>query len=339
MLESDERNRMDKKQAHDGKYLWQCMSDGTARIMRVYAPNGAIVIPEQLDGHSVVEVGAYCFSDVDRLSDVPIRETEIRNREADSERFTLIAGSDLESLVLPDSVVEIKDFAFYNCRKLRKIQMGRKTRKIGSDIFMNCSSLQKIEIRCGVEEASGAAVILQQIATEIVIHFMGSPQASEAKLLYPEYSESYDEIAPAHIFGRNITGEGFRARQLLENGVVQLERYDSILDKVAVEESRLTIGRLALFRLLYPIGLRQEKRMEYERQLRLHAMETAQYYIDLRDMNTLQEMCKRAYLQGETLDGAIQYCISKDWSEGSASFLDWKQRYGMIDRRKRYSFD
>ena len=330
---------MDTKQVHDGKYLWQCMPDGTARILRVYAPDGAIFIPEQLDGHYVVEIGAYCFSDTERLPEATVRETEIRNGEAGPMCFSLIAGSDLETLVLPDKVVEIKDFAFYNCRKLRKIQIGQRTRKIGSDVFMNCSSLKTIEIRCGVEEASGAAMILQQIAAEIVIHFMGSPQASEAKLLYPEYSESYDEIAPAHIFGRNITGEGFRARQLLENGVVQLERYDSILDKVAVEESGLTIGRLALYRLLYPVALRQDRQTEYDRQIRLHALETAQYYIDLRDMGTLQQMCKCAYLQGEALDGAIQYCISQDWSEGSASFLDWKQRYGMIDRRKRYSFD
>lgn len=330
---------MDKKQVHDGKYLWQCMPDGSARILRVYALDGIIIIPEQLDGHSVAEVGSYCFSDVERLPDVPIQETEIRNRGADSGDFLLIAGSDVESLILPDSIVEIKDFAFYNCRKLRKIQIGGKTRKIGSDVFMNCSSLQKIEIRCGVEESSGVAMILQQISTEIVIHFMGNARALEAKLLYPEYSESYDEIAPAHIFGRNITGEGFRARQLLENGVVQLERYDSILDKAAVEESGLTIGRLALCRLLYPVALRQDRQMEYERQIRLHALETAQYYIDLRDIGILQKMCERSYLQGNDLDGAIQYSISQNWSEGTASLLDWKQCYGMIDRRKRYSFD
>ncbi len=330
---------MDKKQIHDGKYLWQCLPDGTARILRVYATNGAIVIPDQLDGHSVAEVGAYCFSDSERLPDVLIRETEIWSEAGDPMHFHLIAGSDLESLVLPDSTVEVKDFAFYNCRKLQKLQIGRKTRKIGSDVFMNCSSLQTIEIRCGVEEASGVALILQQISTEIVIHFMGSPQGSEAKLLYPEYSESYDEIAPAHIFGRNITGEGFRARQLLENGVVQLERYDGILDKVAVEESGLTVGRLALLRLLYPVALRQERRTEYERQIQLHALEIAQYYIDLRDLGILQKMCECSYLRGNDLDAAIQYSVSRDWSEGSASFLDWKQRYGMIDRRKRYSFD
>lgn len=332
-------NRMDKKQVYDGKYLWQCLPDKTARILRVFAADGAIVIPDQLDGHFVTEIGAYCFSDTERLPEDSICETVIQGEEESFAHFQLIAGSDLEIVVLPDSVMEIKDFAFYNCRKLRKLQIGQKTRKIGSDVFMNCSFLQTIEIRCGVEEASGVAMILRQISTEIVIHFMGSLKGSQAKLLYPEYSESYDEIAPAHIFGRNITGEGFRARQLLENGVVQLERYDGILDKVAAEESGPTIGRLALLRLLYPVALRQERRAEYEKQLRLHALETAQYYIDMRGLETLQKMCESSHLQGKDLDAAIQYSVLRDWSEGSASLLEWKQSYGMIDRRKRYSFD
>lgn len=330
---------MDKKQVYDGKYLWQCLPDETARILRVYAADGAVVIPEQLEGYPVAELGAYCFSDVERLPEVPMRETSVLGGDRDPAQFQLIAGSDLESLVLSDSVEEIKDFAFYNCRKLQKLQLGQKTRKIGSDVFMNCAALRTIEIRCGVEEASGVGMILQQISAEIVIHFMGSTHGSEAKLLYPEYLESYDEIAPAHIFGRNITGEGFRARQLLENGVVQLQQYDGILDKAAAEESGVTIGRLALLRLLYPVSLRQDRQMEYEKQIRLHALETAQYYIDLRDLGILQKMCERSYLQGKDLDEAIQYSVLQNWSEGSASFLDWKQRYGMIDRRKRYSFD
>lgn len=330
---------MDKKQTHDGKYLWIRLQDGTARILRVYALDGVVVIPDELDGHPVSEIGAYCFSDTERLPDTPVQETFIVADGTDSMQFQPISGSNLEFLEMPDSVEAIHDFSFYNCKKLQRLQVGQKTRKIGSDVFMNCQCLQTIEIRCGVEEASGAAMMLKQISAEIVIHFLGSPQGSEAMLLYPEYMESYDEIAPAHIFGRNITGEGFRARQLFADGVVQLERYDEILDKAAVEENGLTVGRMALFRLLYPIALRQEKQRDYEEQLRLHALETAKYYIDLQEIGSLQKMCERSYLQGKDLDAAIQYSISVDWSEGSASLLHWKQRYGMTDRRKRYQFE
>lgn len=329
---------MDKKKRIDGKYLWQSMPNGGVRLLRVYAKDGIVVIPDEIEGYPVTEIGAYCFSDVERLPEHGVKETTYSDQEFNTAFFQRIAGSVLEILYLPDQITEIQDFAFYNCRQLRRLQVGKETKKIGSDIFMNCKSLQTIEIRCGVGDSSGAAAMLQQLSSAIVVHFLGNTQGAEAKLLYPEYTESYDEIAPAHIFGRNITGEGFRARQLFDGGVVQLERYDGMLDKLAAEENEQTVGRLSLFRLLYPVALRKERQEEYERQLRCNAFATAKYFIDMREPEVLQQMCERRYLQGRDLDEAIQYSVSIDWGEGSASLLDWKQRYDMQDRSKRYLF-
>ena len=80
-----------------------------------------------------------------------------------------------------------------------------------------------------------------------------------ARLLFPEYYESYDEIAPAHVFGRNIEGEGFRARQCVRAGEIDFALYDSIFQKACAEERETTLNRLALNRLCYPVGLTGEK--------------------------------------------------------------------------------
>lgn len=329
---------MKENQKQPAKYLWQCMPDETALLLRVYAAEDILVLPNEIEGHAISAIGAYCFSDVERLPAEDIRENFSEIDSSGQNCLRLVAGSDLQCLELPDAVREIRDLAFYNCKNLRLLQLGKGTRKIGSDIFMNCHALHTIQIRGGVQESSGAAMFLQQLSSEIVVHFMGSESGSEAKLLYPEYLESYDEIAPAHIFGRNITGEGFRARQLFADGVVQLERYDEILDKVSAEESDLTVGRLALLRLLYPVALRQDKQDAYERQIRKYGCTVAKYYIDQHRLEVLQRMCECSYLQGKDLDEAIQYSVSVDWSEGSAALLDWKQRYGGTDRRNRYIF-
>lgn len=329
---------MDKKMQTDGKYLWQSMPNGGVRLLRVHAKDGMVVIPDKIEDSPVTEIGAYCFSDTERLPEYGVKETTYLGQDFDDASYRPIAGSVLETLDLPDQITEIQDLAFYNCRQLRRLQVGKETKRIGSDIFMNCRSLKTIEIRCGVGEASGVAAMLQQLSSEIVVHFLGNTKEAEAKLLYPEYTESYDEIAPAHIFGRNITGEGFRARQLFDDGVVQLERYDGMLDKLAAEENGQTVGRLSLFRLLYPVALRKERREEYEKQLRLNAFVTAKYFIDMREPGVLQKMCECRYLQGGDLDEAIQYSVSRNWGEGSASLLDWKQRYEVTDRSKRYMF-
>lgn len=322
-----------------GKYLWECMEDGTARLLRVYARNNPVVIPDKLEGHVLSSIGAYCFSNAEHLPDKNIRETYLSAEETDHLHLHLMAGMDIEYLELPDSVMEIQDLAFYNCKSLISLQVGKHTKNIGSDVFMNCHALKTLQIRGGIQEPSGASAILHRIASEIEVHFLGSDHGTEACLLYPEYTESYDEIAPAHIFGRNITGEGFRARQLFADEIVQLDRYDAILEKVAAEENDLTVGRLALLRLMYPVGLRPEKQREYEHYIRQNGFVTAKYYIDLRDQETLQKMCENRYLQGNDLDEAIQYCVSVKWGEGSAHLLDWKQRFASTDRRNRYTFE
>lgn len=330
---------MEMEQVLSGRYLWQKRKDGSAKLLRVYALHNRLEIPEQLEGHCLTTIGKYCFSGAEHLPEQGVRETIVGDGDAYQEHFHLIAGTELEQLILPDTVREIQDLAFYNCKNLTKLQVGANARHMGSDLFMNCHQLECLEIRCGVEEASGTNAILSRISSEIVVHFLGGRSGTEAMLLYPEYIESYDEIAPAHIFGRNITGEGFRARQLFTEEIVQLDRYDEMIEKIAAEESALTVGRLVLLRLLYPVGLRPQKQQDYERYMRQCGLVTAQYYIDRRDRSILQKMCEERYLQGMDLEEAIQYCVSAGWGEGSASLLDWKQRYDKTDRNNRYSFE
>lgn len=56
--------------------------------------------------------------------------------------------------------------------------------------------------------------MLSRIYSEIEVTYIKEEKVI-AKVLYPEYSEVYDEIAPAHIFGRNIEGEGFQGKTVI----------------------------------------------------------------------------------------------------------------------------
>ena len=76
-------------------------------------------------------------------------------------------------------------------------------------------------------------------------------------------------IAPAdYVFGRNIEGEGFRARQCVRAGEIDFALYDSIFQKACAEERETTLNRLALNRLCYPVELTGEKRQMYESYIR-----------------------------------------------------------------------
>ena len=64
-----------------------------------------------------------------------------------------INGELLEELVVPNTVTEIKSFAFYYCTSLTSVTIGDSVTSIGNDAFYGCSSLS---IYCVIEiEPSG----------------------------------------------------------------------------------------------------------------------------------------------------------------------------------------
>ena len=125
-------------------FIWH-MDDQGAEVMRVYADIPQVCIPEKIAGHKVISIGAYCFSDVNRV-DMALNNNTILNA-IQSKKIREFCGSYVESIILPDSVEKIRNNAFYNCRKLEVIETGTQLREIGSDIFMNCSNFSRLNIR------------------------------------------------------------------------------------------------------------------------------------------------------------------------------------------------
>ena len=134
---------------------------------------------------------------------------------------------------------KVGNYAFYNCTALEMLVTGKYLEEIGSDAFMNCKKFHFLTVRCDVGERSGAKQILSRISADMEVTFAG--KTGQTVVFYPEYYESYDEIAPAHIFGRSIEGEGFRARQCFKEGVPDLSLYDTIFPKACAEEKEHTL--------------------------------------------------------------------------------------------------
>ncbi|MGN0533100.1 MAG: leucine-rich repeat domain-containing protein [Eubacterium sp.] len=61
------------------------------------------------------------------------------------------------SLTLPDSVVSIRDNAFYLCSNLYSVTLNNGLKSIGSKAFLKCENLQKIEFPDTVEEIGADA--------------------------------------------------------------------------------------------------------------------------------------------------------------------------------------
>lgn len=328
-----------------GRLLWQETKEHTARLVRAYGRMPAASLPEQIAGLRLTEIGDYCFAEAEHFPDGPFYITEFENgaegltsRKYPGEDGFLraLCGDYVEEIILPDTVTTLGRLAFYNCKNLKGLSIGNALAAIGSDAFMNTKQLHALTVRAGAGEASGIRRILAQIVHDMEITFCKEGQV-EAKILFPEYTESYDEIAPAHIFGRNIEGEGFRARQCFAEGKLDFVAYDAIFSQACVEESERTLGQMAEDRLMYPYELSQSAKQQYESYIRSHEEALFLLGIHERHLELLQFLCTAKLISSQTITQGIMECSRQEWAEGAASLLQYKN--GMEEKEKRYSFD
>ncbi len=82
-----------------------------------------VVIPESYNNYKVTVVGKSVFN-----------------------------GSDIQSVTFPDSIREIKDFAFSSCQNLKSVKLPKNLKILGASVFFNCSELSEVEIPASLED-------------------------------------------------------------------------------------------------------------------------------------------------------------------------------------------
>lgn len=329
---------MEERYLFQNGFLAEKNGEDAVTLLRAYGTSPELAVPEQIGGYPVTEIGAYCFARSAHLT----KEAEALIEEARAKEPSLasgeICGENLSVLELPDAIRKIGDCTFYNCKNLSELIVGKAVEELGSDVFMNCVSLKKLKIRGSVLEKSGLKQLLSRISFTVEVFFENGTK-TEAAVLYPEFFETYDEIAPAHLFGRNITGEGFRARQCFRDGKIAFAEYDAIFPKICVEESRDITGQFALDRLFYPVELSRESRLLYEGYLNEQQEHIGKRLVRDARLEVLHFMCEKKYFSKETLLVLLEEAVVADWTEGAASLMAWKKEYYETAKGARYTFD
>ncbi len=300
-------------------YFYQKLDDDTIGIGRVLGDSPFFMIEDQLAGKKVRKVLPYCFAR--EMKDQKLREKVQAYLEKRPDLFEL-AGEQIEDLCLPKTLEEIGNYAFYNCKYLKKLRIGNCLKEIYGDAFMNCRRLSEIQIVSKAKEASIARSILMQLNQGVLLTFVEEgKEEPEASLFYPEYTEMYEEIGPAHIFAMNVEGEGYRARRCFREERVDFAAYDRIFEKAKATEQVKILYKMAIFRLLYPIELAEDARIRYEGFLKSCGLQVLEICIKEQSEDILSYLLDIRILSTEQVMQAIRLTNQEDWMNGTRILL------------------
>lgn len=298
--------------------VWQPCTGG-ARILRVLGDSPCPVVPNEINGLPVTELGPYCFANR------PAQPGALWPPE--SPETHEITGDFLEEVILPDSLRVLHSAAFYNCHRLRRLEVGPLLESLGSDLFTNCRALQTFALRAAPDADTGLKKLLGAVSADVEAAFLNG---AGARLFYPEYFEFLDENTPAHIFNHSIEGEGYRMRQCFAGGAVDYPAYDATFAQACVAENEDKLCRMALGRLLFPFALQDGARADYEFYLTAHPEAAFGLAISSRDEDALRLLARL----GLPVRDAATRCARAGWSAGATILLARPKRAA-----KQYDFD
>lgn len=128
-------------------YSYVVLKDGNALIENYYGKKSRLVIPEKIDGHTVVKIG---WDDSD---DIIIQE----EFDDEADMFCFYGNNRIKELTIPDTVKEIASRTFQRCKKLEKVVLGKGIKTIEDAVFADCKNLKKIKISSSVTEIGSYA--------------------------------------------------------------------------------------------------------------------------------------------------------------------------------------
>ena len=332
-------------------------NDDNVIIIRMFGNSPVVEVPASVAGLPVAGLSAYCFSEKESVSDDEVSEWESGDEGGE---IRALSGDYITKVGLPGTIRSIGDLCFYGCRELKTIELyaggtegavpgsntdghrvstpdspegavpgsdvdgpGESTPDsqedrdltIGSDAFMNCHKLKRFILHKRVSERTALRRILLQRTASTYVSF------EDVAAYFPEYTEHYDLIGPAHIFELAIDGEGLRVRQCFEDEVFKPEMYDSMFKRAMTSEDEKTLCRMAASRLQYPANLAADVRQMYETYIGEHIGTLAADAVRDRDLSLIIDLAERGELTSGHIKQCLQLTTKERWLEGTRMLL------------------
>lgn len=235
-------------------------------------------------------------------------------------------NSSLEDLKLPESLIRVGDYAFFNCRKLKTLRLRDTVRYWGGGALMNCRNLNTFYLTSTGQEGELLAYFADELPGEldVTLHLA---DGGLARLIFPEYVEVYEENCPAHHFDYNIYGAGYSYHHCFYQKKLSIKAYDELWrPMLGMEHDEDCALRLAWWRLRYPVELTERAEADYLTYLRSHAQAAVRWLLAEGDTAGLRFLLARAAWTREDLAEACTLAREQASPEALALLLEEQHR-------------
>ena len=122
---------------------------GGIEILRCYGIAPRVEIPEMINEKIVISAAPYAFScHMDENEELKNSSVwEFKDGFGFGREEHVLAGNEVEEIVLPDSLREIGRYIFYGCGNLKKLEFSDSLMQIGCGAFTGCHALEKWKVR------------------------------------------------------------------------------------------------------------------------------------------------------------------------------------------------
>ena len=274
-----ELQRFDYKIENEKVCVNACFVNGTS-----------VEIPETIEGFPVTELAPYTFS---------------ASQTGDGR----IGGNRLEEVILPKTVTRVGRYAFYNCKKLRRIEFWNGLVDLGAGAFTGCHSVREIGLHFEGGKKSRLREFLLELPEEQMVELFY--EDGYAKMLFPEFYEENIENTPARNLSVDTHGSGMIYRNCIVAKEIDFKMYDSKLHLAVGPSYEQTVFKLAMQRLRVPYQLTDSAKERYVAYLKENLKAAAEWIASQQleeEMYLLEELCVETAEEMEWLIAAANQC-------------------------------
>ena len=232
----------------------------------------------------------------------------------------------LEELHLPDTLTHAGDYAFYNCGKLKTLHLSDSLRHWGGGALINCRSLDTFCLRCSGQEGEVLACLADELPRELDVTLLRA-DGQTARLIFPEYAETYEENVPHHQFDFHLEGAGYPYHHCFYQKKFNLRDYDELWrGYLAMGHDEDCAMRLAWWRLRCPVDLAPKAEEQYWSHLRACRRETACWRLAERDAAGLRFLLAHTEWERQELTELSALARDREDTELMAVLLEEQHR-------------